>query len=129
MANTEHLSIYLKIYQLIKFLYGRVRSFPKEYKYTLGEEILKLAWQCQDNIIDANILPDNKKYFKISELSCSFDKLKIRLRMAQEINLISAGQYSHMQVYYMKGAGEEIGGWLNWSLSLLREAKPLGVMK
>ena len=49
--------------------------------------------------------------------------------MAQEINLISAGQYSHMQVYYMKGAGEEIGGWLNWSLSLAREAKPLGVMK
>ena len=115
MANTERLSIYLKVYQLIKFLYGRVRSFPKEYKYTLGEEITRLAWQCIDNIIEANALPDNKKYIKISELSCSFDKLKTRLRIVQEINLISIKQFSHIQVYYMKEIGEMIGGWLNWA--------------
>ncbi|KPJ54598.1 hypothetical protein AMJ47_04070 [Parcubacteria bacterium DG_72] len=117
MTNTEHLPIYLKSYQLIKFLYGRTRSFPKEYKYTLGEEILGLVWQCIDNIIEANILPDNKKYFKISELSCSFDKLKTRLRMAQEIGLISVKQYGHIQTYYMKEIGEEIGGWLKWAFS------------
>ena len=117
MAKTECLSIYLKVYQLIKFLYGRVRSFPKEYKYTLGEEIIKLAWQCIDNIIEANASPDNKKYIKILELSCSFDKLKARLRLAQEISLISIKQFCHLQVYYMKGTGEEIGGWLNWACS------------
>lgn len=117
MTNTEYLSIYLKTYQLIKFLYIRIRSFPKEYKYTLGEEILRLAWKCIDDIIEANVLSDNKKHFKISELSSSFDKLKARLRLAQEINLISIKQYSYIQAYYMKKIGEEIGGWLGWAFS------------
>lgn len=120
MPNSNHLSIYLKNYQLIKFLYEKVRSFPKEYKYTLGAEILKLSWQCIDLIVEANILPNEKKYFKISELSSSFDKLKTRLRLAQEINLISAKQFSHTQTYYMKKIGEEIGGWLNWAFSQIK---------
>lgn len=115
MPNLDHLPIYFKSYQLIKFLYERVRNFPKEYKYTLGEEILKLSWQCIDLIIEANILPNKKKYFKISELSANFDKLKTRLRLAQEIKLISARQFAHIQTYYMKETGEMIGGWLNWS--------------
>jgi len=117
MPNSDHLPIYLKSYQLIKFLYERVRSFPKEYKYTLGNEILRLSWQCIDLIIGANVLPDNKKYLKISELSSSFDKLKTRLRLAQEINLISAKQFSHIQTYYMKEIGEMLGGWLKWAFS------------
>lgn len=114
MPNSDHLPIYLKNYQLIKFLYERVRSFPKEYKYTLGTEILKLSWQCIDLVVEANFLPNEKKYFKISELSSSFDKLKTRLRMVQEINLISEKQFAHIQTYYIKEIGEMIGGWLKW---------------
>lgn len=117
MPNSDHLPIYLKSFQLIKFLYERVGSFPKEYKYTLGSEILRLSWQCIDLIIEANILPDNKKYLKISELSSSFDKLKTRLRLAQEIDLVSTKQFSHIQAYYMKEIGEMLGGWLRWAFS------------
>ena len=67
--------------------------------------------------VEANSLPNEKKYQKIKELSVEFDKLKIRLRMAQEINLISAGQFAHIQTNYAKETGEMIGGWLNWSIN------------
>ncbi len=107
--------LYLKFYQLIKFLYERVRNFPKEYKYTLGENILNLSWRCLDLVIETNILPNKGKYPKISELSISFDQLKIRLRMAQEINLVSKRQFSHIQIHYIKEIGEMIGGWLKWA--------------
>ncbi len=117
MSNSDQLPIYFKSYQLVKFLYERIRNFPKEYRYTLGEEILRLSWQCIDLIIDVNILSNEKKYFKISELSTNFDKLKTRLRLAQEINLISVKQFAHIQTYYIKEVGEMIGGWLNWSFS------------
>lgn len=117
MPNSDHLPIYLKSYQLIKFLHQRVRSFPKEYKYTLGSEILRLSWQCIDLVIEVNALPDKEKYFKILELSSNFDKLKTRLRLVQEINLISEKQFAHIQTYYMKEIGEMIGGWLKWAFS------------
>jgi len=115
MSNSQHLPLYLKIYQLIKFLYERVRNFPKQYKYTLGQNILDLTWQCLDLVLEADALPKEKKYPKILELSISFDKLKVRLRMAQEINLISKRQFAHIQTYYLKEIGEMIGGWLKWA--------------
>lgn len=117
MLNSQHLPIYLKIYQLIKFFYEMIRNFPKHYKYTLGESILELAWNCLDMVLEANSLPNEKKYQKIKELSVAFDKLKIRIRMAQELNLISAGQFAHVQTYYAKEIGEMVGGWLNWSIN------------
>ena len=96
-----------------------VKNFPKQYKYTLGENILKLAWGCLDMVLEANLLPNEKKYQKIKELSTIFDKLKVRIRMAQELNLISVKHFSHIQTYYAKGVGEMIGGWLNWSFDII----------
>lgn len=115
MPNSEHLSIYISIYQLIKHLYERIRNFPKEYKYTIGEDILNLSWKCLDLVLETNALPNKLKYSKILELSINFDKLKMRLRMAQEINLISKKQFIHIQSHYIREAGEMIGGWLRWS--------------
>jgi len=115
MSNSQHLPLYLKIYQLIKFLYERVRNFPKQYKYSLGQNILDLSWQCLDLVLEANILPNEKKHPKILELSIVFDKLKIRLRMAQELDLISKRQFVHIQIYYIKEIGEMVGGWLKWA--------------
>ena len=115
MLNSQHLPLYLKIYQLIKFLYGRVRNFPKEYKYTLGENILILSWRCLDLVVEANAMPGREKQGKISELSAAFDKLKIRLRMAQELNLIPEKQFVHIQTNYIRETGEMIGGWLKWA--------------
>ena len=112
MHNSEHLPIYLKLYQLTKYLYERIRNFSKQYKYTIGEDILNLNWQCLDLVLEANSLPNKLKHSKILKLSINFDKLKIRLRMAQEINLISKKQFIHIQSYYIREIGEMIGGWL-----------------
>ena len=117
MAQSEHLSLYLKLYQLIKFLYETVRNFPRQYKYALGQNILDLTWQCLDLVLEANALPNEKKLPKILEISITFDKLKTRLRMVQELNLISKRQFVHIQAYYIKEIGEMIGGWSRWAAS------------
>jgi len=121
MADYQQLPIYLKFYQFSKFLHETVRNFPKHYKYALGKNMLDLIWKCIDLTLEANSLPNDKKHQKISELSNTFDKLKIRIRMAQELNLISAGQFAHIQTYYAKEIGEMIGGWLNWADGLKLE--------
>ena len=81
----------------------------------MGGNILDLSWQCLDLVLEANALSDKEKYPKISELSITFDKLKVRLRMSQELNLISKRQFAHIQTYYLKEIGEMIGGWLRWA--------------
>ena len=115
MKELKKPKLYRKLYQLLKFLYQTVDNFEKQYKYSLGEEILKLAWQCMDLVVKANALSKETKQGKIRKLSIAFDQLKIRLRMAQELDQLSEGQFSQLQTEHMKEAGKLIGGWVKWS--------------
>ncbi|KKQ31209.1 MAG: hypothetical protein US47_C0001G0443 [Candidatus Moranbacteria bacterium GW2011_GWE1_37_24] len=96
-------------------MYKTVKNFPKEHKYSLGNEMIGLAWECLDLTILVNNLPNEQKKIKIENLSVVFDKLKMRLRMGQEINLLSVGQFSHINEGYLLEIGKEIGGWLKWA--------------
>lgn len=107
--------LYRKFYGLTKHSYRLVQHFPKQYKYTLGENILSLHWQCLDLVMEANAADKRGKAGKIEELSLEFDKLKLRLRMAQEVEIISAGQFAHLQTTYLNECGKMIGGWQKWA--------------
>lgn len=100
---------------MIKFLYRSVKSFPKEYKYTIGTDTLNCAWECLDLIVEANVLPNKEKHAKLLKLSIALDKLKMRVRMIQEIQLISKRQFVHIYTNYIKEIGDMTGGWTNWS--------------
>lgn len=107
--------IYYMLYQLTKQYYGIVKHFPKEYKYSLGSETLLLLWECLDATIEANAAPYHDKPAKIARLSSAYEKLKLRIRMSQEINLISIGQFIHIEENFMLEIGKMIGGWQSWS--------------
>jgi|AntAceMinimDraft_4_1070372.scaffolds.fasta_scaffold31820_2 hypothetical protein len=111
--------IYLKLYYLIKELNEISRNLPKHHKYVLGENILKLSWTCLDYVIEANFYHSSQiKKEKISKLSLTFDKLKIRLRMLEELKLISKKRFYFLQINYIKTIGEMIGGWSKWVLKI-----------
>lgn len=107
--------IYYLLYQLTKQYYAVIKNFPKEYKYSLGNETVSLLWNCLDLAVEANMAANNEKEEKISRLSCSYEKLKLRIRMSQDIKLISARQFAHIEENYMLEIGRMIGGWRNWS--------------
>lgn len=105
------------LYQLTKQYYAVIKNFPKEYKYTLGNETISLLWDCLDLAVEVNAAANNKKAEKIFQLSCIYEKLKLRIRMSQEIKLISARQFAHIEENYMLEIGRMIGGWLKWALN------------
>lgn len=115
MSKLDELPIYIKAYKLQKYLYLLIKNFKKEYKYTLGQSILDSCMSLLDEIITINTAPNHKKAEAINSASSSFDKLKLRLRIAHELKLISNRQYS-----YILPQNEEIGkmlaGWYSWAL-------------
>jgi hypothetical protein len=94
-----------------------IKNFPKEYKYTLGQEILNLSHEGLDLIIEANTLPNNQKHLRINSLSLVLDKLKLRIRIAQEVGAISVNQFGHIQESYLINIGEMTSGWHRWAKS------------
>ena len=114
MSKPDDLPLYLAVYKLLLYLYLLVSNFPKSYKYSLGQNILDLAWETLDFIILANSLPNKEKPNPILQASIAFDKLKIRLRLAHEIKLINQRKQT-----FLAEKNEEIGkmlaGWLKWA--------------
>ena len=80
--------------------------------------MIELSWLCLDLAIEVNTPPNSQKKFKIAELSRIFDKLKMRIRMGQEIQLLSVGQFTCIEENYLLPIGREIGGWLKWANNL-----------
>jgi hypothetical protein len=106
--------LYLEVFNLIKYLYQLISNYPKEYKYSLGEETLGLAWKTLDLIVESNGKPNSKKQIYIQKSISSFTNLKYRLRLASELKIISLKSYA-----YITKQSEEIEqmlrGWLTWS--------------
>lgn len=103
---------------LTKLLYKTVHNMPKEYKFTIGQEIINLCWRCLDKYLEINNLENDKKFFEIKKLSLYFDKLKCRLRMSQEIGAISDKYFVHLQENYIFSIGDQIGGWQKWAMDI-----------
>lgn len=115
MTEISNTPIYHKLYQFTKRMYIIVHNMPKEYKYTLGEDSLHILWECLDIFMLIRVLQNRERRDKIKELSVAFDRLKARVRMMQEINLISERQFADLQENYILPTGKMIGGWYNWS--------------
>jgi hypothetical protein len=116
MAQYSHLSIYIKTYEFIKYVYRIIQQFRKEYKHTLGAEIQQILWQILDEIIKTNSLPDNQKKDGIQKISYLFDKFKIRFRFAFEIGLMTNKKFGIAQ-QQIEEIGRMIGGWFRWTVS------------
>ncbi|MFZ1626985.1 MAG: four helix bundle protein [Candidatus Moraniibacteriota bacterium] len=115
MARGEELPLYHKTYGLTKYLYEAVQNFPKEYKYSIGSDMISLAWECLDLVLEANAASNAGKSAVIRRLDGACEKLKLRVRMSQEIRLFSPGQFAHIQEQYLFEIGRMIGGWKQWA--------------
>ncbi len=118
MTKNQKPTIYYKLFLLNKDFYKVVHNMPREHKFSLGSEMLRLTWNCIDLSLEANNLPNSEKSLAIKRLSIEFDKLKLRIRMAEEIKLLSINQLDHYQKNYLTEIGLQIGAWLKWASSL-----------
>lgn len=114
MSNLDDLPLYVAVYKLLKYLYLLVKNFRKEYKYTLGQDILKCAWDVLDGIILANAVSNIEKTKIIRNTSASFDQLKSRLRMAHELKLIAHKQYTYI-ITQNEEIAKMLAGWYTWA--------------
>lgn len=113
MQIPDNLPVYRKTYALTLEVHRSIRNMPRDYRYTLGAEIAELSLDCLDLAVSAAYAPKNSKHGRVLELSRLFDKLSLRIRIMQELDILSPGQFAHWQENYLTAIGSQIGGWLN----------------
>lgn len=108
MALTEHLPVYRSVYQLILLVFKYTHDFPREYKYTLGQDMKRDAIVLVRSIYRANRSYEKRVW--LDEFLDSFEILKLEIRLCVDMRLISIRHQAELSLL-MESIGKQITGW------------------
>ncbi len=109
MKNIEEYSIFVKYYSFFKYMLDKVEKFPRISKFTIGDRIIKILCEIQEDIIETIYM--KKRYEKLKKLNVSLEKLRIYIRISLERRYISIKQAEYI-FEEINEIGKMIGGWL-----------------
>ncbi len=114
MARYDHISIFQSVYILTLEIYKTTKNFSKEYKYTLGERLKTIAHEILDLVMKTNAMSGKEKLSGIAEIDNKKEALRIHLRLAFDLKVISRGQLGVFNEK-IEEIGKQLGGWQKWA--------------
>lgn len=112
MARYEHLPVFHKTYDLNLYFFKLSRGFPKDFKYSLAQEIKGLLTELLDLIIIAN--NSSKKSETLEKATIIIERLKIKARLLHDLKIMNLRSYE----YFFKrlvDISKQIEKWLLWA--------------
>jgi len=110
MAQTEHLPIYKRSYDLCLSLEQVVRSFSRYHKYTLGADLRDGARRALKLIVRANARRD--KVPVLLELREQVEELKVILRLCQDVKAFANFDAFEQAITGVVEIAKQNEGWL-----------------
>ena len=89
--TTTQLQVFRKMYDLNLMLIRLVNNFPKQYKYNVGDELIKTSLRLFKHLFAANREYDNKikRVEHLDNFLDDYDLLKVLIRLANEERMFS----------------------------------------
>ena len=112
MALYYELPVYRDTYRLILKIFECTKDFPKEYKYSLGQDMKRDALTLVRSIYRANKAADKQE--QLDTFLDDFELLKLEIRLCADMKILSFKKQAELSVL-MDGIGKQITGWRNAS--------------
>lgn len=87
MAMYETLPVYKDVYALILLVYEATKAFPREYKYTIGQDMKRDAMQLVRSIYRANKYREKAEH--LHQFQDDFELLKLEIRLCHDLRLLN----------------------------------------
>ena len=110
MALYYDLPVFKDVYQLILKIFEYTKDFPREYKYTLGQELKRDGINLVRSIYRANKSKNKVEY--LETFLDDFELLKLELRLCSDMKLLPLKKHIELSVL-MYRIGKQITGWRN----------------
>ena len=120
MSRYLHLPIFQKAYDLNLEIYKTTPNFPREYKYTLGQNIKEIAGNFLDGIVAANSEEDKSKYFPA--MKTQVEQLRIKLRLGYDLKIINSRRLEFLN-RLIEEISKQVSGWEKWFFENFSEAR------
>ena len=110
MANTEHLPIFKRAYDLCLYLDQVVRAFPRYHKYALGADLRDCSRKVLRLVVRAN--SRRERVETLLELRETVEELKVLLRLACDAKAFAKVSSFEHAVTLAVDIARQNEGWL-----------------
>lgn len=108
---TDHMRqspIFTRTYDLLQWLLPHTNSWPRSYRFTLTQELLRSGLRFQERLLEAALESHNAR--RLEQADTELAKLRLYIRMGYDLQCMSSAQYAH--VSEMIGhIGRLLGAW------------------
>ena len=109
MVLYNQLPIYRDSYMLLTEIYEVTGKFPRDFKYTLGQDMKRDCLDLFRHLYNANAFAD-KRAEHLNNFLASFELLKIELRLCVDMNVLSIKKLAHLSLI-MDSIGKQATIW------------------
>jgi hypothetical protein len=113
MALYYDLKVFKDVYSLILKIFECTQGFPREYKYTLGQDMKRDAITLVRSIYRANKSKNKTEYLEV--FLDDFEIIKLEIRLCVDMRILSIKKQAELSVL-MDNIGKQITGWRNAGL-------------
>ena len=113
MALYYDLKVFKDVYTLILKIFEHTSDFPREYKYSLGQDMKRDAVILVRSIYRANKAKTKTEY--LEAFLDDFEVLKLEVRLCVDMRILTIKRQSEIALL-MDSIGKQITGWRNAGL-------------
>ncbi len=110
MALYYNLPVFKDVYHLILKIFEYTKDFPREYKFTLGQDLKRDGVNLVRSIYRANKSKEKTQY--LEAFLDDFELLKLELRICNDMKLIPLKKHAELSLL-MDKIGKQITAWRN----------------
>jgi four helix bundle protein len=100
--------IFARTYDLLQWLLPHTKGWPRHYRFTLTQELVRSALRFQERILEASLTSDTAR--RLEQADVELAKVRLYLRMGHDLHLMSTGQYAHVSELVAQ-VGRLLGAW------------------
>jgi len=110
MALYYDLPVYRDVYRLILKIFEYTKDFPREYKYSFGQDLKHDSIVLVRSIYRANKAKSKTEYLEV--FLDDFEILKLEVRLCVDLKILPMKKQAEI-TGLMDGIGKQITGWRN----------------
>jgi len=102
------LPVFKDVYELVKMLFLYTHDFPREYKYTLGQDMKRDGIKLVRSIYRANSSREKVQY--LQEFLDDFEILKFEIRLSSDLGILPRKRHAEFSKRLVS-IGKQVHGW------------------
>ena len=110
MALYYDLPVFQDAYRMVLLLFQYTTNFPREYKFTLGQDMKRDGIVLILSINRANKAREKEQY--LDQFLDDFELLKLEIRLSVDLHLVTVKQQAELALL-LSSIGKQNTGWRN----------------